>query len=126
MTTMTTSIELAGSSAEQPTATTRKEPAPQARERRLPDLVYSVASVVLLLVAWTVVSHSSFIKPGYLPTPESLWNTFIELVREGYQGHPLSEHIKVSLLRTLAGFAAVNQGDGIFQSQPAQAFCHWR
>jgi NitT/TauT family transport system permease protein len=80
---------------------------PQVRERRrVPNVVYSIASVTLLVVVWTAVSHSSFVKPGYLPTPESLWATFVELVRNGYQGQPLLEHIKVSLLRTLAGFAA--------------------
>lgn len=90
------------------------EPAPSAPEkeqtaapsRRVPDVVYSIASVALLLAAWTAVSHSSLVKPGYLPTPESLWSTFVELVRDGYQGQPLYEHIKMSLLRTLGGFAA--------------------
>jgi ABC-type nitrate/sulfonate/bicarbonate transport system permease component len=72
----------------------------------VPDVVYSAASVALLLLVWTLVSHSSFIKPGYLPTPESMWTTFLELVRDGYQGQPLSEHVEVSLLRTLVGFAA--------------------
>lgn len=79
---------------------------PPTVRRRVPNVVYSVASIALLLLAWTLASHSSFVKPGYLPTPESLWSTFMELVRDGYQGQPLTEHIKVSLVRTLAGFAA--------------------
>ena len=73
-------------------------------EKRVPDIVYSVGAVVLLLVAWYALSHASFIKAGYLPTPEELWKTFVDLVKNGYQGKPLPEHIGVSLMRTLSGF----------------------
>ena len=57
-------------------------------EKRVPDIVYSVGAVVLLLVAWYALSHASFIKAGYLPTPEELWKTFVDLVKNGYQGKP--------------------------------------
>lgn len=77
-----------------------------ARRRRIPDVVWSVASVLALLLVWFGVSRSGLIKPGYLPTPEVLGSTFVELLRNGYQGQPLYEHVKVSLLRTLSGFAA--------------------
>jgi len=74
-------------------------------EKRVPEIVYSVGAVVLLLVVWFALSHASFIKAGYLPTPEELWATFVDLVKNGYQGKPLWEHIGVSLMRTLSGFA---------------------
>ena len=72
--------------------------------RDIPDIAYSISAVVLLFVVWFAVSHSSFVKPGYLPTPEELGKTFFELVRDGYQGKPLYEHIGISLFRTLTGF----------------------
>lgn len=72
--------------------------------REIPNIVYSIGAIVLLFVAWFVVSHSSFVKPGYLPTPEELGKTFFQLVRDGYQGKPLYEHIGISLFRTLTGF----------------------
>ncbi len=74
-------------------------------EKRVPEIVYSVGAVVVLLVVWFALSHASFIKAGYLPTPEELWATFVELVKNGYQGKPLWEHIGISLMRTLSGFA---------------------
>ena len=82
-------------------------PAPAAprERRRLPDAVYSVVAIVVLVLAWVVLSRSSFVKPGYLPTPESLWITLAELMRDGYQGQPLYKHIGISLFRTLTGFA---------------------
>lgn len=76
-----------------------------AGEKRVPDVVYSIGAIVLLLIIWFVASRSSLIKPGYLPTPEELGNTFVDLVRNGYQGQPLTTHIGISLFRTLVGFA---------------------
>ena len=76
-----------------------------AGRRQVPDIVYSVGAIVLLLVTWYLVSHSSFVKPGYIPTPEELGKTFVDLLRNGYQGKPLYEHIGISLFRTLTGFA---------------------
>lgn len=72
--------------------------------KRIPDIAYSVGAIVLLFAVWYAVSHSSFVKPGYIPTPEELGKTFIDLVRDGYQGKPLYEHIGISLFRTLTGF----------------------
>ncbi len=72
--------------------------------RPLPDIAWSVGAIVLLLAVWFAISHSSFVKPGYIPTPEELGKTFYELVRDGYQGKPLYEHIGISLFRTLTGF----------------------
>ncbi len=72
--------------------------------RDIPDIAYSIGAIVLLFVVWFAVSHSSFVKPGYIPTPEELGKTFFDLVHDGYQGKPLYEHIGISLFRTLTGF----------------------
>ena len=72
--------------------------------REIPNIAYSIGAIVLLFVIWYAVSHSSFVKPGYIPTPEELGKTFFEIVRDGYQGKPLYEHIGISLFRTLTGF----------------------
>ena len=73
-------------------------------KRRIPNIAYSIGAIVLLFVVWFAVSHSSLVKPGYIPTPEELGKTLFELVRDGYQGKPLYEHIGISLFRTLTGF----------------------
>ena len=85
-----------------------KRPASDTRaggpSRQIPDVAYSAGAIVLLLAVWYAISHSSFVKPGYIPTPEELGTTFFQLVRDGYQGKPLYEHIGISLFRTLTGF----------------------
>ena len=84
-----------------------KPPAGELRaagRKQIPNIVYSVGAIVLLLFVWFAVSHSSFVKPGYIPTPEELGKTFVDLVRNGYSGKPLYEHMGISLFRTLTGF----------------------
>ena len=66
--------------------------------------IYSVASVVTLFLLWWGLSRSGWIKPGYLPSPEELGLTFLDLVQNGYQGKPLYEHIGISLFRSVSGF----------------------
>lgn len=41
----------------------------------------------------------------YLPPPEQVWNTFITLNKEGYQGVGLWENVTFSLMRVVIGFA---------------------
>ena len=72
----------------------------------MPDIVYSMGTVLLILLAWVVGSRTGVIKEGYVPSPGALVNTFTDLVKHGYQGQPLSEHIGISLFRTLSGFVA--------------------
>jgi ABC-type nitrate/sulfonate/bicarbonate transport system permease component len=84
--------------------TSRTESRSSGGEKRVPDIVYSVGAIVFLLVLW-VVASKYWIKPGYLPTPEELGSTFVDLVKNGYQGQPLTQHIGISLFRTLTGFA---------------------
>jgi ABC-type nitrate/sulfonate/bicarbonate transport system permease component len=78
---------------------------PASSERRVPDIVYSIGAIVFVLLLWYEASRSSLIKPGYVPTPEELGSTLVDLVKNGYQGKPLTEHIGISLFRTLSGFA---------------------
>ena len=75
-----------------------------ARAKGVPDIVYSIGAIVVLLLIWLISSETHLIKPGYFPTPWSLGATFLDLVKNGYQGHPLGQHIEISLFRTLVGF----------------------
>jgi ABC-type nitrate/sulfonate/bicarbonate transport system permease component len=82
----------------------RPRPAGRTARRPLPDAVWSAGAIVVLLALWVVVTHSGLVKPGYLPTPGELGATLVELVRQGYQGTSLWEHIGISLFRTFSGF----------------------
>jgi NitT/TauT family transport system permease protein len=68
------------------------------------DLAFSIGTIVALLLIWYLGSHWGLINPNYLPTPATISSDFMDILQNGYQGHPLSEHIGISLFRTLVGF----------------------
>lgn len=73
-------------------------------DRRSPDAVYSAGAIMLLLAVWVAGWKSQLINAQYFPTPPSLWSAWIELLQNGYAGHPLWQHVSASLFRTLIGF----------------------
>jgi taurine transport system permease protein len=72
-------------------------------------------SIILILILWTVSTNLKWIDPLLLPTPQSVWTAFVELISDGYKGTPLSTHILESMYRLflaliLAFFTAVPLG----------------
>ena len=72
---------------------------------RKADIAYSAGAIIFLLLVWVIGWRTNLINAAYFPTPETLAGAFAELVKNGYQGHPLAQHIGISLFRTLVGFA---------------------
>jgi len=84
-------------------ATARTRPRPVLlREARYTLL--SAATIVILLGLWALVTNLFHIPAMVLPSPQSILRHFRALLLDGYAGHPLWEHILVSVLRTLTGF----------------------
>lgn len=70
------------------------------RQRRIAELVLTIAAPVLLLLIWEVLSRTKTIDPLFWPPPSSLWDT----ARTLWIKNDLWGDIRVSLGRILAGF----------------------
>jgi taurine transport system permease protein len=66
--------------------------------------VLTAGTVICLLVLWTLLSHYKLVNPLFLPAPEVVWHSFIEVMTVGYQGKLLHEHMAASLARIFAGY----------------------
>ena len=64
----------------------------------------SIAVVALTLVAWALISNFVLVNSIALPSPQVLFKTFVDLVRNGYGHRSLAEHIATSMGRALTGF----------------------
>jgi ABC-type nitrate/sulfonate/bicarbonate transport system permease component len=84
--------------------TGRSEQASAGYIEKVSDLALSIGTIVALLLVWYLGSQWGLINPDYLPTPATISSAFIDILQNGYQGHPLSEHTGISLFRTLVGF----------------------
>jgi len=84
-------------------ALTRRLNAAWARLRS-PTFLISVGSSLGLLLAWVIVSAAGLANELFLPSPNKVFMSLVEVATEGYQGATLLEHVATSLTRILIGF----------------------
>jgi taurine transport system permease protein len=66
----------------------------------------TAATVVGLFTLWTLLARYKLVNPLFLPAPDVVWKSFIEVATVGYQGKLLHEHMAASLARIFAGYFA--------------------
>lgn len=66
----------------------------------------AVVSAVSLFVLWIIVTagETPLVPPLFLPSPLAVWNKFVSVGLEGYQGYTLGEHAWASLTRIFTAF----------------------
>ena len=70
-----------------------------------PGKLWSVASVLAVLIAWSVASYFDIVTDLFLPSPLQVLDEFYVIgFTEGYRGHNLWGHIGISLYRVFAGW----------------------
>ncbi len=68
------------------------------------EIFVSILAIAFALLLWTLTTSMGWIKPLFLPSPQDLIETVIELVAVGYRQVSLQMHILVSLARALFAF----------------------
>ena len=71
------------------------------RNRQLIELVLTVAGPALVIALWEVLSRTERINPLFWPAPSVLWDTAVEMAREG----DLWTNFRITLVRVALGFA---------------------
>jgi len=64
----------------------------------------SIVTILVLLALWAFVSNMGWIKPLFLPTPQSVFKVFVEYLTGEANDKPLWEHFVASILRVAAAF----------------------
>ena len=65
---------------------------------------YSLSTVVFLFFLWVLLTATGFADELFLPGPIKVWQSFISVSTEGYQGSTLITHVLTSLYRILVAF----------------------
>lgn len=74
-----------------------------ALRRDIPQWIYNTAAAtgfITVFVFWWWLSHSGKVETAYLPTPETVWETFIEVMKD----ETIWSDMKISFLRVTGGF----------------------
>ena len=90
------------------------------------ERIISLTSVIVVLVAWTVITQLKIISPLFLPSPGAVWDSFLEILQQGYKSKPLLFHIgqsayRLTLALVLAVFTAIPLGIISGFSKPIRA-----
>ncbi len=64
----------------------------------------SVVTIVALFIVWAVVSNMGWIKPLFLPSPQAVFQQFMEYLTGQANDKPLWEHFAASMLRVFSAF----------------------
>lgn len=63
------------------------------------ELVIGLIMVMLVFGLWFFVTNSGMIKELFLPSPQSVFSTFVKICSDGYKGNTLWGHMAVSMRR---------------------------
>ena len=72
--------------------------------RRDKYFFYSFSTVLLLLLLWIIVTATGWADELFLPGPIKVWQSFISVSIDGYQGSTLITHVLTSLSRIVVAF----------------------
>jgi taurine transport system permease protein len=67
-------------------------------------LKLSLATIGLLVFAWWLVTTLGWVKPLFVPSPQSIVKKFFDVLDNGFTGTPLWEHIAISAARVFGAF----------------------
>ncbi len=65
--------------------------------------LYSIITIVSLLILWWVITANGWVKPIYWPSYEAVGARWTKLIDQGFRNVPLFEHVYISVYRVLAG-----------------------
>ncbi len=67
----------------------------------------TVITVAAIFLLWFVVTRNGQISETIIPSQASVWEAFTKIVREGYKGHTLLQHLFTSMKRLLIAYSLV-------------------
>ena len=67
-------------------------------------MTLSLATIAVLLFVWWLVTTMGWVKPLFVPAPQTIVQKFIEIYGKGFTGTPLWSHILISTERVFGAF----------------------
>lgn len=67
----------------------------------------TLGMLVLVLVVWYIVTALGIFSETMIPSPVSVWQSFVATLADGYKGHTLIQHLGTSLGRLIWAYVLV-------------------
>ncbi|MFW1941301.1 taurine ABC transporter permease TauC [Acinetobacter junii] len=70
------------------------------------SLVLSLSSVISVLVIWYLITALKIVPSLFLPSPQAVWQKFLEVCQQGFMKATLWQHLAASISRVLLALVA--------------------
>jgi taurine transport system permease protein len=67
-------------------------------------MVLSLTTIGILLFVWWLITALGWVKPLFVPSPQSIFIKFLSVWKEGFTGSPLWMHMLISACRVFGAF----------------------
>ena len=71
------------------------------------ERILTVGTVVIVFVIWFLVTAIGNVSETIIPSPASVWESFVDVAKDGYKGHTLIQHLGTSLQRLVIAYLLV-------------------
>lgn len=71
------------------------------------EKILTISTVVVIIAAWFIITGTGNVNEIIIPSPKSVWDSFVAIIQDGYKGHTLLEHLGTSLFRLMTAYLLV-------------------
>jgi taurine transport system permease protein len=68
------------------------------------EKILTLGTIAVIFAVWFVATSLNWVDPKLVPSPQSVWNAFVDITRNGYKNHTLLEHLGASMQRLIIAF----------------------
>lgn len=68
------------------------------------ERLISLGVLAFVLIAWFAVTSAQIVSETLIPTPQSVWESFVTILQEGYKGSTLLQHLAASMSRLIRAY----------------------
>lgn len=71
------------------------------------ERILTIITAIAVLVAWYLITATGAFSETIIPSPKSVWDSFVNVLQNGYKGHSLLEHLGTSMQRLMIAYLLV-------------------
>lgn len=71
------------------------------------EKILTVGTVIVVFAVWYIITASGLFSETIIPSPKNVWDSFTDVLKNGYKGHSLLEHLGTSMRRLVIAYLLV-------------------
>lgn len=73
-------------------------------KKNIYEKILPIGTVLIILVMWFIAATLKWVDPKLVPSPQSVWTAFVDIMKNGYKNYTLLEHLGASMERLIVAF----------------------